>query len=265
MEIEELNIKFLNILEDRELPKNLKKVIQEIYDECIDFYKDNIENKVRLIGVKEFFEKEYKFAENKITEYYQENCMQKFGNVSQYMYNLDNDLSENLNTNENAEIKLKECLEPDSKSNHFREDRMPSNTEKVDKMEDYIIDVIASFRNKLMSALMDYTVSAEEKEEIDFEINDIKMHVKEKLENEGIEALEVDDKKIEEAILVEYENYIETNKIKQPEEKTASEKFREQYHVAQEDLQPIKTQDLSNTEQQKDNEDKYKKADVELV
>lgn len=232
MEKEELIAKVMELLEKRELPEDLRNIVQETYNECVDFYTENIGNAVRLRNVEDYFKGEYSYLRKRIEQYYKDTCTEKSVNFIQCIYSLEDGISnlaeEDEISNLAKEEKIADSIDLNNGNSNKNKYNHSSYTDhaREDYIASIIIDTIADCRNRLMQSLSNYTVEKSEKEEIDYEISKIKNNVKEKMETRGLDSITLDNDQIREIVLNEYRKYQKANQQENQEEnQTPHQKF----------------------------------------
>ena len=244
-ELQELNIKIENLLEERGLPEDLKLQIEKVYQEYLKFYEEEIKPVIPLQGAVDFFEEEHISALNQIKSNYKDECLKKAENL----INTISSIQQQELTKEDAKTKIEDSV-IDGK-----------NQGRVEKISNIVIDSIVNSRNELFRELSNYTISQEQYEEMDEKINSIKNYAIQAIENTAIEVLNTDDREIANEVLNQCNEYLE--EITKDDEKKTVKKFKEQYAVSPEQLEISKNEKKEN--QIKENEKDNNEPDVYLL
>ena len=230
-ELEEFEYKVKNVLSARELPEELKLLIDELYTEYVDFFRENVENVVnrdskRMPTVEEFFENDHKDTLEKIEEMYEEDCSEKVYEVIDEVRRIEEN-SENQLSKEEKEIRIEDLFSDNSQ-----------NYGKVNKISDIVLDSVVESGNNVFRTLENRNIHIEDMEYLTNTKRLIENKIKLKICEEGKVDLDRDDDEIAKLVIEEYEDYLEKVQVqgREQEEKTAHQKFVDEYAVPEDQL-----------------------------
>lgn len=203
-----LNKKIKLILEKRDLPENIRKEIQKVYQEYRTFYEEYIKTDIHAKG--EFG------ATRNIEEYFEANFIKSISDIDKRYKDRCEEIEEVATTVlQVEEIKiLQEYLENDK-----------SNYSYTKHIVDIVIDSISNSRNQMFRVLESLNTDKKRMDYIYEQIKLIENTAKLKLGNLKIE-LDIDNKQILEQIMDGYEQYKQEN---QPKETTTFEQQRKKF------------------------------------
>jgi len=213
------NVKF--ILEEREMPIEIKNMVESIFQEYRSLYEKNMkgneialyEQYVALKNVDEYFEENFIQVMRKINNEYKEKCMDKAEIITMIISTLEpkDDKNKDTEIEESEKDVLNKCI-INSKENHLY----------IEHITNYVIDSIENSKNEWFRILESLRTSHQKKEYIYGQIKLIENSAKLKIG--GLkELLEIDDRRIFDEIMSEYEQYKQNNGPKSEHQKFAKE------------------------------------------
>lgn len=150
-ELEELNRKIKIILEEKEMPKDIKEKIENVYKEYRMFYEEYLKNDMAIASnnvatrnVEEYFEANYEEAMKRIEGKYRERCSDKAEVITIVLSTLEAQKKEigNDNVTRTERDILDKCVKNE------RENYMYANN-----ITNIVIDSIENSRNQLFRTL----------------------------------------------------------------------------------------------------------------
>lgn len=238
-ELMELNRKINYILEEKEMPEDIKKKIEDIYQEYRNFYDEYLKRDITIASqgvashnIEEYFEGNYIEAMATIQSKYREKCREKAEVIEIVLSTLEsqkNKYEDKQIINTERDV-LDKCIRND-KENYLY----------TNKVIDIVIDSIGNSRNQLFRNLELLGTTQQRMEYIDSRIKLIENSAKLKLGSIKTD-FDIDDEQISKQIFFEYEQYKENEEKgkQQNESQNAHERFVSEYRVSEEELQVVK-------------------------
>lgn len=234
-ELMKLNKKIESIIEEKELPNNIKEKIENIYQEYRMIYDeylkdDNIidNSEVEFRNLEEGFEKSHIEAITRIQGKYKERCREKIEVLTIVLSTLESQKNkfEDEQMEQSERDILNKCIKND------RENHMYTSS-----ITDIVIDSLENSKNELFKILESLEVTEQKIAYIETKIKLLENSAKLKL---GLikKDLNIQDEQILKQILSEYEQYKEEKRSRQNQ--NAHQKFINEYKVAEEKLQMSK-------------------------
>lgn len=234
-ELIKLNSKIRFILEEKEIPAQIKEKIEKVYQEYIMFYNENLKSDISNASqgvasrnIEEYIEENYLEAMERIKAKYKEKCTEKAEVITIVLSTLEpqkNDSKDEQMQKSERDI-LDNCVR-NPKENYLY----------TNNVINIVIDSIENSRNQLFRILDSLGTTNKKMEYINSQIKLIENSAKLKLSSIK-EDLDIDDEEISKQIFSEYEQYKENEeKNKQNESQNAHQTFVNKYIVSEEDLQ----------------------------
>ena len=233
-EIANLNKKIKFILKARELPEEIKNTIEGVFQEYKALYEQYMKEENRLSeqyvafrNVDEYFESNKLEANHRINNEYKEKCEDKAEIITMIISTFEpkDDKNKDTEIEESEKDVLSKCI-INSKENHLY----------IERITNSVIDSIENSKNQWFRVLESLRTSHQRKEYIYSQIKLIENSAKLKIGSLK-ELLEIDDRRIFDQIMSEYENYRCNRQENSESEKNEHQKFVDEYKVSQEELQ----------------------------
>lgn len=229
-ELIKLNNKIKAILEEKELPNNIKEKIESIYQEYKIIYDEYFKNegiinnkKFKLLNFEERFEENYLKTITTIQNKYKERCREKAEVLTIVLTTLESQKSiyEDEQMEESERDILNKCVKNDRENYIY-----------INNIIDTVINSIENLKKELFKTLETLKTTEQKIAYIDSKIKLIENSAKLKL---GLIKTDfnIQDEQILKQILFEYEQYKEERGNKQ----NAHQKFAKKYKVQEEKLQ----------------------------
>ena len=227
-----LNKKIKSIIEEKELPNNIKEKIENIYQEYKNIYDEYLKNegiidnqKNEFLNFEECFEENYLKTIATIQDKYKERCREKSEVLIIVLSTLESQKSiyEDEQMEESERDILSKCVKNDRENYIY-----------INNIIDIVINSVKNIKKELFKTLELLKTTEQKIAYIDAKIKLIENSAKLKL---GLikTDLNIQDEQIFKQILFEYEQYKEEKRSKQKQ--NIHQKFAKKYKVQEEKLQ----------------------------